>query len=272
MLSPEVLVYYQRGGEHDRLQSGTGLLEYLRTWDILSRMLPPAPATVLDVGGATGVYARPLAAASYRVHVIDPVPGHVAACAALPGVTATLGDARDLPVPDASTDAVLLLGPLYHLVAEADRLRAWREAARVLRPGGTVIAATISRFASFLDGFASGFHDDPRFGPIVDGALRDGVHRNDTNVPHWFTTAYFHHPDETRSEAAAAGLAVRAVLAVETPLWMVKSTVEERIADPDWIERTLVLLRRIEAEPSLLGASSHIITVADRPGPDETAR
>src|SRR5439155_2231303 len=110
------------------------------------RALPPAPARILDVGGATGVYAGPLAEAGYAVHVVDPVPEHVARSAALPGVSAAEGDARALDKPDASHDAVLLLGPLYHLLDRADRVRAWREAGRVVRPGGVVVGATISRF------------------------------------------------------------------------------------------------------------------------------
>jgi SAM-dependent methyltransferase len=148
MLSPEILAYYRRGGEHDRLSAGAGRLEFLRTWDILTRALPAPPATVLDVGGATGAYAAPLARAGYAVTVVDPVPEHVAAAGALPGVAAVEGDARELPVADGGADAVLLLGPLYHLAARDDRVAAWREAARAARPGALVAGAVISRFAS----------------------------------------------------------------------------------------------------------------------------
>ena len=265
MLRPEILAYYQRGVESDRLRTGAGRLEYLRTWDILTRTLPAAPARLLDIGGAVGNYAAPLAAAGYAVHLIDPVPGHVAQAARLPGITATTGDARALPVPDASADATLMLGPLYHLLDSADRIRAWAEAGRAVRPGGTVVAATISRYASLLDGYVQGHHTDPRFRAIVAGALADGVHRNDGDQPGWFTTAYFHHPDQTRREAAAAGLTVTAVLAVETPLWTIGDRLDAVLADPAQLDELLGLARAIEAEPSLLGASSHLLTVARRP-------
>src|SRR5690349_15988180 len=102
----DVLAYYRLGGETTRLDVGDGRLEFLRTCDVLSRTLPPAPASVLDVGGATGRYAGWLAAAGYPVHVVDPVPEHVTAAGALPGVTAEVGDARALPVGDAGADAV----------------------------------------------------------------------------------------------------------------------------------------------------------------------
>src|SRR5262245_11608278 len=112
MIGAEILEFYRRGGESTRLSSGAGRLECLRTWDVLTRVLPPPGATVLDVGGATGVYAGPLATAGYRVHVVDPVAEHVSEASTLDGVTASLGDARSLAQPDASVDAVLLLGPL----------------------------------------------------------------------------------------------------------------------------------------------------------------
>ena len=261
MLRPEVLEYYRRGGERGRLSTGAGRLEFLRTSDVLTRTLPPAPAEVLDVGGATGVYAAPLAQAGYRVTVVDPVPEHVAVSGELPGVRAVVGDARDLPAGDASADVVLLLGPLYHLQERPDRLAAWREAARVVRPGGVVVAATISRFASLFDGFVKGFFRDPGFGPLVERALAEGRHGNPREVPRWFTSAYFHRPEELPVEVAEAGLVLRRLVAVEGPLWMSPAALADFLDDPALL---LDRLRAVEDEPSLLGASSHLLTVAAR--------
>lgn len=257
----EVTSYYERGGESARLSAGRGRLEFLRTWDVLTRVLPAAPAMVADVGGATGVYAGPLARAGYQVHVIDPVAVQVDVAAALPGVRASVGDARALDLSDASVDAVLLLGPLYHLTDRADRAAVWREAARVVRPEGVVIAATISRFTSLLDGYVRGFLADPAFAAIVRDDLRTGEHRNPDDTPGWFTTAYFHHPTEAATEALAAGLAVDPVVFVEGPLWMV-DRLDDVLADEAGTAQLLDLLRRVETEPSLHGASSHLLTIA----------
>jgi hypothetical protein len=38
----------------------------------------------------------------------------------------------------------------------------------------------------------------------------------------------------------------------------------ERLADPTRRERLLAAIRRVEAEPSLLGASSHLLAIAHR--------
>jgi SAM-dependent methyltransferase len=258
--------YYRLGGERVRLTSGNARLEFLRTWDVLRRVLPEAPASVLDVGGATGVYAGPLAEAGYRVQVVDPVPEHVADAGRLAGVTAVVGDARALPAADQSVDAVLLLGPLYHLPERADRVAVWREAARVVRPGGVVVAATISRFASLFDGFVKGFFRDPRYRPLVEGALDDGVHRNVGAEPRWFTSAYFHHPDELVSEVPEAGLVLRQRVAVEGPVWLTGPRLEEILGDREQTTLMLDMLRTTECEPSLLGASSHLLTVAKSAG------
>src|SRR4051794_18587238 len=183
-VDPAVQSYYAAVPESDRLTTW-GRLEAERTRELLGRFLPPAPATVLDVGGAEGAYALPLAAAGYTVRLLDPAPVHIeaarAASATQPGTplaSAEIGDARELPYADNSADAVLLLGPLYHLTDQRDRLKALDEALRVLRPGGVLFAAAISRFASSVDGVRAGLYADPVFNTMIEGGLRDGVHRN----------------------------------------------------------------------------------------------
>jgi SAM-dependent methyltransferase len=255
----EVRQYYQLLGETTRLSAGFGRLEFLRTRDILRRVLPATPAEVLDVGGATGVYAGPLAAEGYRVHVVDMVDEQVEIAGRLPGVTATVGDARALPRPEASADAVLLFGPLYHLLDRAERVTAWREAARVVRPGGVIAAAMINRFAPLHDGLNRLF-PDPAFGRLVEGVLATGVHRPDRPDGKWFTTAYMHRPSEVAAEVADAGLRLTELLAVEGPQWAI-GDIEGHLADAARREHLLDWLRRVEAEPELLGATSHLMAV-----------
>jgi ubiquinone/menaquinone biosynthesis C-methylase UbiE len=265
---PEIVAHYASVSEQQRL--GPWSLERVRTWELLGRHLPPPPAVVLDIGGAAGVYALPLAAQGYQVHLVDPMAGHVEQALdasgrqpATPLASTTVGDARQLDRPDASVDAALLLGPLYHLISRVDRLRALVEARRVLRPGGVLAAAGISRFASMLDGLVRGHLDDPGFEAIVERDVRDGQHRNPTGRPEWFTTAYFHLPDELGQEVTEAGLRLHALFAVEGPAWMLPD-IEQRLADPARGERVLAAIRRVETEPSLLGASSHLLAIARR--------
>ena len=140
-----------------------------------------------------------------------------------PLASAVLGDARHLDWPDDCADAVLLLGPLYHLTEPSDRLQALREAYRVLKPNSAIFAATVSRFASALDGIRQGFLADPLFASLVEEALRSGQHRNPTGHEHYFTTAFFHHPDELRAEIQEAGFFDTRVIAIEGIGWLTSS-------------------------------------------------
>ncbi|WP_220183182.1 class I SAM-dependent methyltransferase [Sphaerisporangium album] len=140
-MTRELLAYYAQDREHGRLREGRDRLEFWRTQDVLRRMLPPAPARVLDVGGGTGAHAEWLAADGYEVELLDPVPLHVERAAEVTEVTARLGDTRRSPVPDASVDTVLLLGPLYHLAERAGRVRRRRPSrGRAVRAGGRLLA------------------------------------------------------------------------------------------------------------------------------------
>ena len=133
----------------------------------------------------------------------------------------------------------------------------------MLRDGGVLLAAAISRFASTCDGLLRGYLDEPAFEAIVERDVADGQHRNPTGRPEWFTTAYFHRPEELGAELAEAGLAPRALLAVEGPAGLL-ADVEERLADPARREQVLAAVRRVEAEPSLLGVSAHLLAVGLR--------
>jgi ubiquinone/menaquinone biosynthesis C-methylase UbiE len=265
----EIEEHYLLGQEERRLSAGQGELEWSRTRSILARLLPPPPAVVLDVGGAAGAYAFPLAEHGYTVHLIDPVELHLEqarACSAQSKValaSISAGDARKLDLPSEIADALLLFGPLYHLIEPADRLIALREAHRVLKPQGMLFAAAISRFASLIDGLTLGYFQDPAFREIVSADLTSGQHRNPINHPGYFTTAYFHRPEELAREVDLAGFRAKRILAVEGPVWAA-TRLRESWADPVQRSRLLEFLADIESEPSIVGASAHFLAVAHR--------
>ena len=262
-----IVRYYSEADEESRLRAGWFQLEHARTQELILRRLPPAPALIVDAGGGSGVYACWLAARGYRVHLIDVVHKHVeqaraasARQAEYPLASAEVGDARHLSHSDGFADAVLLLGPLYHLVEKEDRLASLREAHRVLRPGGLVWAAGISHFASLLDSLTHGFFDDPTFASIVERDLEDSQHRNPTDNPMYFTDAYFHRPGELSRELLAAGFHVVEIVAIEGPGWLARDF-DRLWNDPIQRERLLNAVRKVEREPSILGATSHIMAI-----------
>lgn len=255
--------HYSDGVERDRMIEGGDRLELVRTLELLEQVLPPQPASVLDVGGGPGVYAARLARVGYEVRLIDVFPLHVGQAreraASQPDApfTAEVGDARDLSrFGDESVDVVLLLGPVYHLNARSERVQALAEARRVVRAGGLVAAVGISRYASLIDGTVSGFLDDPRFVEIVERDLREGQHRNPENIEGWFTTAYFYLPADLCSEVEHAGLTVERLLGVEGPGGWLAGWPEQR-------ERILRAARLAEHVPAM---SPHMFCLARRVG------
>src|SRR6266705_2562511 len=222
---PEVLEYYALGGEQGRLDEDYFPLERARTQELIMRRLPTPPAVVLDVGGGAGAYSFWLADLGYYVHLVDPVPLHI---------------------------------------EQADRRAALGEARRVLRNGGRLFAAGITRFASLLDGLRGLLFEEPLFPAMVERDLATGVHRNETGRPDLFTTAFFHRPEELAAELRAAELTLEGLYAIEGVGAMLPDFAA-RWKDPAHRETLLRFLRKVERESALLGASPHIMAVARKP-------
>jgi len=269
--SDKILSFYKRGQEAKRLTSDVrGQLEFVRTQEIIRRYLPAPPAVILDVGGGSGPYACWLAKVGYEVHLVDPVDLHIEQAKEAsdrqpkhPIASISLGDARELRFSSMSADAVLLLGPLYHLIDKTDRLLALRETHRVLRSSGVVFAAGISRFASLLSLFLKDRLSDSVFTDMVKHGLETGYHRNPIEDSVWFTEAYLHHPEELSSELIATGFQHQATLSVQGLGWIFEP-VEKYWLDADRRGMVLNLIRMVESEPSILGVSRHILAVGEK--------
>jgi SAM-dependent methyltransferase len=259
-------VYYERGQERERLTDGRGDLEVTRTTEIVQRRLPEAPAVVADIGGGPGRYSLWLASRGYRVEHRDLMPLHVeqltADMAGVPGIRTAVGDARELDLADASVDAVLLLGPLYHLVDRTDRVRVLRECARIVRPGGAVFAAAISRWAVRIDGMLREriYLQYPAALELVDEVDRTGVL---PPVGDGAFTGFCHRPGELRDEVTEAGLEVVDLVSVEGPAFIL-GDLDARMADPADRAITLEVARAIERVPELAGFGPHLIAVGIR--------
>ena len=204
----EIAEHYASGYEAKRHATRAGKLDKVRTQELMKYFLPQPPAIVRDVGGGPGSHACWLAQLGYEVHLIDIVPLHVDLAHQAsetqpehPLASVSVGDARKLAWADESSDTVLLFGPMYHLTKRHDRITALREAHRVLREKGVLMAVGISRFASALDGLFRGFLDDPAFVQIVERDLRDGQHRNPTGNSNYFMDTFFHRSQRVISSS-----------------------------------------------------------------------
>jgi SAM-dependent methyltransferase len=257
---------YELTDEDARLwQPGKGDLVRLRTWDIFERFLPPS-GRVLDVGGGPGTHAAHLAAQGYEVTLVDPVPRHVelaterASNRSAASFEVRLGTAGDLPADDESVDAVLLMGPLYHLVDRVDRFAALDEAKRVLRPGGRILAEVICRHAWVLDATVRGLLDSQTIWRDFALNIDAGLSQEPANAADGSFWAYFHRPDELQQELTDADLDDVGLVAVEGFAWLL-GDLESRMANPEPLLRAV---RLTETEPSMLGCSAHVIGTATR--------
>ncbi len=261
-LDARIQRYYGGGfDEAARLTTGAiGRAELARVRELVATRLEPG-SRVLDVGGGAGVHASWLAAAGHAVTLVDPVPSHVEAARTVGTFTAEVGDARALTVAEGSFDAVLLAGPLYHLVTSEDRLLALREAARVLRPGGRVFAVAISRTIAALDAVLrrrfTGLPAQALVRLLETGDVADEIRNPEGEFP----GGHFHTADELAEELAAAGFRDPWVTGIEGP-----GSIALELSRPrdDAVEAALLLARQAEGDREAADVSSHLLGVATR--------
>lgn len=267
----EVYDFYENGAEIGRLERGLGIVEAARTKELLGRFLTPG-MSVCDVGGGVGYYASWLAGLGHQVTLIELAPSAVeyARLHQPHPFCALSGDARNLScVEGESVDAVLLLGPLYHLLEKEDRLLALREAFRVLKPGGLLAAAGISKFSSATwalstYGVSNRYIDDEDYFNMLREELTSGEHhRPDKFAPRFLTRAYFHTPEQLLQEIGEAGFCRAEPYAVEGCIWFTPD-LEEKWSDPGQRRRLLELIRLTERQESLLGMSPHFLVFAEK--------
>ena len=267
-----VLSYYgAEFDESDRLvgRSGQGALELERTQQIV-RDRVAAGSRIIDIGGASGVHAAALAGRGDRVLLIDPVPRHVEAAGAHGTFTAVRGDARSLPVGDHEFDAALLLGPLYHLVHRADRLRAWSEAIRVVRPGGWVFGAGVSRPAAMAwvtviePSIARATTGAPATGSPMPEKWRRMIEDGAGELgPAGFPGGHFHLADDLEQEAVDAGLRDVRTVGLEGP--GAQAIEVSRSHDPRLVAAARTLAAAYESQPGLRDLSPPLLAMGRTP-------
>jgi len=243
--------------------------EFAVTMRALRDHLRPPPARVLDCGGGPGRFAIELARLGYEVTLFDLSAENLRLArqrSAEVGVEITTyahGTATDLSrYPDGAFDAVLLMGPLYHLLEADSRQRALDEARRILSSGGVLFAALITRYAPIRYYAAH----DPAW--IVTSPQELGQFLEQGAVPPKGEpgsgfVAYFARPEEIRPLLRGAGYEVRAVLGVEGLVSMIEGQINA-LQGEAW-ERWVELNYRIASDATLHGGVEHLLAVAVRP-------
>lgn len=269
----EVLASYDAGAERNRLRTGIGLIEFERTRELLQAHLPPAPAVIYDIGGGYGEYAWWLSSRGYQVHLFDLSRTNIAMSAELateyPGCrlhSAEVADARCIDRASGSADAVLCMGPLYHIVQRDERIAALNECARLLRPGGTLYAAAITRYATLLwatsvFGVRNRLLEEEAFMRMVETELRTGEHiRPGESAYSGIGRSHFHSPAELKGELNSAGFDGVAVHGVVGGGWLAPEL------DALWQDaraRAAIMraVRLLDGEDDVIGLSTHLLAI-----------
>lgn len=162
--------HYNKHPEDLRLLRRHGIVEFETTMHHLRRFLNPG-AQLLDIGAGTGRYTSALMAEGYEVKAVELVKRNIQVFLDRePTANVVQGDARNMPfIPTASADITLLLGPLYHLIGDEEKLKALNEAKRVTKRGGLIFVAYLMNEYSIL----SYCFDEDRIGDLLERGLVD---------------------------------------------------------------------------------------------------
>ncbi len=268
LISNEIDRFYAGAAEDKRLTFGLGPLEFERNKELIGRYLPASGAVIIDVGGGPGVYAEWLAEMGHNVLLVDPVNKHIQqaqkrAAKLKKPFKAELGEARNLDFPDDSADLVILHGPLYHLQLRADRIKALREAHRILKPNGILLGFAINHTVSTITGLLNGMIHDAQFYAMCESELKTGIHNPPANWPGILPEAFFHKPQELTEEVYEAGFNNLKLFAVEGMVWLDSKYFESR-SDPGKKEAMMALLKSTEENRELLSLSPHLMVAGGK--------
>lgn len=161
--APDIANLYNIIGDGEVSRLETHPIELLVTLRAIREALPSTSQRIADVGGGPGKYAFALADQGHSVDLVDLSPGLIDLAqseqdkrksngnkALLKSIS--VGNALDTSIlQDGVYDAVLLLGPLYHLVEESERAEAVANAIRLAKPNGFIFVAFISIAAHLRD-------------------------------------------------------------------------------------------------------------------------
>lgn len=272
-IDKDVLAGYNAGIEKGRLHTDLGLIEFERTKEILIQTLPLPPAVVYDIGGGYGEYSFWLASLGYEVHLYDISEQNIEMSKDLSkGYSANLktmevADARNINRPNESADAVLFLGPLYHIVDYGERQLALKECRRLLKPGGLLYTAAITRYATTLwavTTYGTKHHllDEPGFCGMIEHEIKTGQHiKNPSSSYKGMGRSYFHLPDELKTEIEAAGFVGTDVRGIIGPAWLVPD-LDEVWKDETKRESIMRVVRMCERDECIMGLSTHLLAIS----------
>jgi ubiquinone/menaquinone biosynthesis C-methylase UbiE len=275
-IDKDVLAAYNTGLEKNRLRTDLGLIEFERTKEIILENIPQKPSIIYDIGGGYGEYSWWLASLGHKVYLYDISEKNIEMANDLQGEyenakleTKEIADARNINRPDNSADAILLFGPLYHIVEYDERQAALKECYRLLKPNGKLFTATITKYATLLwaitvYGVKNDLLDEDEFMGMIRRELQDGQHiRNEKSKYRGMGRSYFHVPETLDKELSEAGFRNNDIRGIIGPLWLT-ADIDEKWKQKEKRERIMEIVRLLEKEKPIMGVSTHIVSISNK--------
>ena len=275
-----VLAGYDAGIERNRLRTGIGIIEFERTKEILLEKLPKAPAVIYDIGGAYGEYSWWLASLGYEVHLFDLSETNISMSAELaeeyPGISlkaAAVCDARSIPRPDKSADAILFMGPLYSITEYEERILALKECYRLLKDDGHLFSAALTPYSVLISRLAV-YHendtgkrkelDDPAVISMIERALCDGCYINpERRIANGLGSSHLHTAKALREELDHGGFDTSSVHGVMGGAWLAPN-LDALLENEETRSVLMKTVRMIDTHEEIIGLSGHMLGVSKK--------
>ena len=263
----DIRAFYESGADKEHARLELRQLEYEMTMRYLTAYLPPQ-GSILEVGAATGRYTLELAKRGYNLVAVDLSAEqlevnrqNLTAAGLEKQVQMVVADARDMREITGEFDAVLLMGPLYHLIVESDRKMALQQALDRLRTGGILFSIFLSRWGLM----SNLIRHNPAWienRPEVESILTRG-RRADGEPPGGFR-AYFAPTTEIVPLHEVLGFETVTLAGIEPAIGAHDESYN--LLEGTRRELWLDLLYDISTEPSIVGASRHVLYVGKKTG------
>lgn len=275
-IDKHVLSDYDNGVERNRLRTDLGLIEFERTKELLLEYLPKPPAVIYDIGGAYGEYSWWLANLGYDVHLFDLSTKNIEMSAELskeyPNTSlcaAEVSDARNINRPDNSADAILLMGPLYHIVDKDERIACLNESRRLLKRNGVLFTAAITPYATLLwattvFGTDNYLLNDEDFMNMIERELTDGEHiKKEGGAYTGIGRSHFHSAKELKSELEQAGFSNNEIHGVVGGAWLAPN-IDELWKNEKSRESLMRAVRLLDMREDIIGLSTHLLGISQK--------
>lgn len=275
-----VLAYYEAGREYNRLRTNIGLIEFERTKEILLENLPKPPAVVYDIGGAYGEYSWWLASLGYEVHLFDLSETNIKMSETLAKeypncvlASSKVCDARSIPREDNSADAILLMGPLYHITDYDERRKAIRESYRLLKEGGLLFTAALTPYSVLLYNITvyspnsenrNTYLENAEFLAMIERELNDGCHINpDKTVYEGLGSSHLHTAKALKAELTEGGFSNSVVHGIMGGAWLAPN-IDELWKNETSRNALMNTVRLLDTHEEIMGLSGHLLAVSKK--------